>query len=611
MAAHPDLAAEQAYIDRAYAYLEASREAATRLSSMVEVGRGGTEQARFERDVIWDTMLHRLSQLHLGDASLCFGRIDVRGRPDALLHRAHRGQRRVPGAGDRRLAGAGGRALLPGHRAASRWAWPAAATSPPGAGCCSTSRTSCSATPPPPSASPPTAASANGISGHGALISALETSRSGKLGDIVATIQGEQDEIIRADLPGVLVVQGGPGTGKTVVALHRAAYLLYTLPVPARGPGRARGRPQPAVPRLHRAGAAVARRGRRRAGRAGRPRRRRGRAGPRPAPHRPGQGRPAHGQGARAGPCATASARCARTWWSASASTHLRVTVAETERICREARRRFHRHNAGRRFVEAELFAALARSSRDDLSATDRARPPPGHRRGARGARVDVAGAHPGPAAPRPLRLEGAAAPRRPAASSTDDEAAALLRPRSDVGRRRGLDQRRRAAARRGPGPARPPAAGPPVRRRAATTRCAPTATSWSTRPRTCRPCSCACSTRRSLNGSMTVVGDIAQSTGEWAHAELAGDPRPPARPPPAPVGPSSRSGYRLPAPNMALASQGAARWPIPICRRRVRSARTATRRASCGPHADGLADAGRDDRARRAGRGRARATWP
>ena len=45
--------------------------------------------------------------------------------------------------------------------------------------------------------------------------------------DIVATIQAEQDRIIRAPLAGVLVVQGGPGTGKTVVALHRAAYLLY------------------------------------------------------------------------------------------------------------------------------------------------------------------------------------------------------------------------------------------------------------------------------------------------------------------------------------------------------------------------------------------------
>ena len=46
--------------------------------------------------------------------------------------------------------------------------------------------------------------------------------------DIVETIQAEQDRVIRADLGGVLVVQGGPGTGKTAVALHRAAYLLYT-----------------------------------------------------------------------------------------------------------------------------------------------------------------------------------------------------------------------------------------------------------------------------------------------------------------------------------------------------------------------------------------------
>ena len=48
------------------------------------------------------------------------------------------------------------------------------------------------------------------------------------MGDIVATIQAEQDRVIRSDLAGPLVVQGGPGTGKTAVALHRAAYLLYT-----------------------------------------------------------------------------------------------------------------------------------------------------------------------------------------------------------------------------------------------------------------------------------------------------------------------------------------------------------------------------------------------
>ncbi|MBD4637653.1 AAA family ATPase, partial [Xanthomonas citri pv. citri] len=49
-----------------------------------------------------------------------------------------------------------------------------------------------------------------------------------RMGDIVATIQAEQDEVIRAPLSGAVVVQGGPGTGKTAVALHRAAYLLYT-----------------------------------------------------------------------------------------------------------------------------------------------------------------------------------------------------------------------------------------------------------------------------------------------------------------------------------------------------------------------------------------------
>ncbi|MET0479262.1 MAG: ATP-binding domain-containing protein, partial [Actinomycetota bacterium] len=67
-----------------------------------------------------------------------------------------------------------------------------------------------------------------GLSGEAALLAALTASRTGRMGDIVATIQAEQDRIIRADLPGILVVQGGPGTGKTAVALHRAAYLLYT-----------------------------------------------------------------------------------------------------------------------------------------------------------------------------------------------------------------------------------------------------------------------------------------------------------------------------------------------------------------------------------------------
>ena len=66
-----------------------------------------------------------------------------------------------------------------------------------------------------------------GPAGEAALLAALRAPRTGRMSDIVATIQAEQDRIIRAELNGILVVQGGPGTGKTAVALHRAAYLLY------------------------------------------------------------------------------------------------------------------------------------------------------------------------------------------------------------------------------------------------------------------------------------------------------------------------------------------------------------------------------------------------
>src|SRR3954453_8689639 len=74
----------------------------------------------------------------------------------------------------------------------------------------------------------PGAAERAGLTGESVLLAALNATRTGRMTDIVRTIQAEQDRIIRADARGVLVVQGGPGTGKTAVALHRAAYLLYT-----------------------------------------------------------------------------------------------------------------------------------------------------------------------------------------------------------------------------------------------------------------------------------------------------------------------------------------------------------------------------------------------
>jgi DNA helicase IV len=83
------------------------------------------------------------------------------------------------------------------------------------------------------------------LRGGDALLAELERARTGEMLDIVATIQAEQDEIIRAPLDQLLTVQGGPGTGKTAVGLHRAAYLLYNHPPLTRdgvlvlGPSRA------------------------------------------------------------------------------------------------------------------------------------------------------------------------------------------------------------------------------------------------------------------------------------------------------------------------------------------------------------------------------------
>lgn len=69
---------------------------------------------------------------------------------------------------------------------------------------------------------------AEDVQGGGVLMAALAARRTGRMHDIVSTMQAEQDAIVRSPLEGILVVEGAPGCGKTVVALHRAAYLLYT-----------------------------------------------------------------------------------------------------------------------------------------------------------------------------------------------------------------------------------------------------------------------------------------------------------------------------------------------------------------------------------------------
>lgn len=230
MANHPELEAEQAYVDHAYECLEQTKRAVASMRDSVEGGPGGTFQHRYERDVVHERVEARLQHLEVGDLSLVFGRIDTEapaserfyigrvavadatrdpvvvdwrapvaesfyratGRdPMGLVRRRHFASRGRTVLGiDDELFGTATDALDRGE-----------------------------------------------VQGYGALIAALEESRSGRLSDIVATIQVEQDVIIRSELPGVLVVQGGPGTGKTVVALHRAAYLLYCHRFPLEGQG--------------------------------------------------------------------------------------------------------------------------------------------------------------------------------------------------------------------------------------------------------------------------------------------------------------------------------------------------------------------------------------
>jgi len=255
-----DLEAEQEFVDLAYARLDAMRgDANSMLEGVLDLGRGGTFQSRTERDVIVRTSLARLEQLDIGDQALTFGRIDrvadepgaagtsegTPGPADGTTETFHIGRLAIHGPDHEPLVvdwrapvaepfyRATGREplglvlrrhlALQGRTVVSvedeRFSIP---------GEVAERVEGSDGVPHPGDPAGELIVGDLPIGGPAALLAALDRARSGRMTDIVSTIQAEQDEIIRAPLSGVLVVQGGPGTGKTAVALHRAAYLLYT-----------------------------------------------------------------------------------------------------------------------------------------------------------------------------------------------------------------------------------------------------------------------------------------------------------------------------------------------------------------------------------------------
>jgi len=236
-----EIAEEQEFLNLALVALEHMREEAMTMRDNAAVANMRGAGDLVERDVVMSTALTRLDQLAIGDQPLFFGRIDYdvndEGTRDvyhvgrlavsdeqlnALVvdwrapvaeafyratgveslglsrrrHVAIRGHE-VMGVEDEYFADANGDLMVPEDEARS--------ATPEGL-----------------------VDGGMALGGPGALLAALGRARTGRMGDIIATIQGEQDRIIRNPLAGILLVQGGPGTGKTAVALHRAAYLLFT-----------------------------------------------------------------------------------------------------------------------------------------------------------------------------------------------------------------------------------------------------------------------------------------------------------------------------------------------------------------------------------------------
>ncbi|GAA3336176.1 AAA family ATPase [Amorphoplanes nipponensis] len=217
-----DIESEKAYLAVLYHRLDLLREQADERLRAILLEAGGTPQGRSQREATRSHWAEQLAQMNSVENGLCFGRLDFAADYPRYIGRIGLF------AEDRDQD-----PLLVDWRApAARPFYLATAVSPEGVTRRRHLRTrGRELTAIDDEVLDIEAGAPDGredVTGEAALLSALTANRTGRMRDIVETIQSEQDEVIRAGLPGVLVVQGGPGTGKTAVALHRAAYLLYT-----------------------------------------------------------------------------------------------------------------------------------------------------------------------------------------------------------------------------------------------------------------------------------------------------------------------------------------------------------------------------------------------
>ena len=204
-----------------YALLDAARERSD--AALREVhgrGGGGTFAARMEREVSAAEQARRLTQLNGVERGLCFGRMDDTDHRTFYIGRI--------GLHDNEYEPV----LIDWRAPAARPFYAATPNDPAGLlrrrHLYTRGRAVVGLDDEVFDLDSMSEADRRGLVGEALLLATIRRGRTGRMSDVVATIQAEQDRVIRSALAGVLVVQGGPGTGKTVAALHRAAYLLYT-----------------------------------------------------------------------------------------------------------------------------------------------------------------------------------------------------------------------------------------------------------------------------------------------------------------------------------------------------------------------------------------------